>query len=135
MYKKYIFKLLFYRFFAVLSCFIIFGLFQEIAKGEILKFCSINQLFEILHLLVPFIVFQFLPFVYFITLFIVITELYFNNEILFLKTSGLSNLSIIKFFFHFALFILLFSFFISFVYPYSNLKFNQKKIFLQLTTY
>ena len=103
-YEKYIMKLLFARFWVVVFCVSIFGVFQETMKGELLAMCSFGQMMVILPLMLPFILFQFLPFLYFGVLLLVLTEIYSNNELISFKTIGIPNTSMMKVFFKFSCF-------------------------------
>ena len=129
-YQKYIIKLLFSRFFAILFCVSIFGVFQEMAKGELLKICTFWQAVLIIFLLLPMVLFSFLPFVHLGTLFVVLDSLYSNNELISFKAVGLSHRQLIKAFLYFTLFVLGFFVLLGLLYPASNrLFYRQKSIF------
>lgn len=129
-YQKYIIKLLFSRFFAILLCVSIFGVFQEITKGELLKICTFWQALLIIFLLLPMVLFSFLPFVHLGTLFVVLDGLYSNNELISFKAIGLSHRQLMKVFLYFTLFVLGFFVFLGLLYPVSNtLFYRQKSIF------
>lgn len=120
LYKKYILKLLFSRFAAIMLCVSVFGVFQEFAKGKLLLMCTFWQTMLILPLMLPMILFQFLPFIYFGTLLLVQNELYSNNELIGFKTTGLSNRQIMRVFLLFSCFVLFVFVLLGIVYPYTN---------------
>ena len=126
-YEKYILNLLIVRFSIILFFVSIFGIFQEMAKGDILKFCSFWQSIMILPITLPFLLFQFLPFVYFGTLLMVLNKLHSKNELLSLKTIGISNKKITAIFFHFAAIVLLFFILTGLIYPSTNKLFFKLK--------
>ena len=119
-YEKYILNLLLSRFCVILLCVSIFGIFQEMAKGEILAVCSFWQSILILFIMLPFIIFQFLPFIYFGSLLVVLNELYSNNELICFKTIGLSHKQLARVFFKFSRIVLIFFVFLSLLYPATN---------------
>ena len=129
-YQKYIIKSLFSRFFAILLCVSIFGVFQEAAKGELLKICTFWQAILVILLLLPMVLFSFLPFVHLGTLFVVLDDLYSSNELISFKAIGLSHRQLMKIFLYFTLFVLGFFVFLGLIYPASNrLFYRQKSIF------
>ena len=129
-YEKYLIKLLFARFWIILCCTSIFGIFQEMSKGELLAMCSFNEMMLILPLTLPMLIFQFLPFIYLGTLILVLNEIYSNNELISFKVIGFSNKNIMKVFFYFASFVLLFFVFLGVLYPATNkLFFKQRNYF------
>lgn len=125
--NKYILKLLFSRFFTILLFVILFEFFQEITRGHLLQICSFFETIFILPLLVPYIIFQFLPFIFFLTLITTIIKLYSTNELITLKIIGFSHKKLIKLFAYFTCFIIIFSLLISFIYPKTNFLFQNKK--------
>ena len=126
-YEKYIMKLLFARFWVVVFCVSVFGVFQETMKGELLAMCSFGQMMVILPLMLPFILFQFLPFLYFGVLLLVLTEIYSNNELISFKTIGIPNTSMMKVFFKFSCFVLIFFITLAIIYPGSNKLFLKQR--------
>ena len=126
-YQKYIFKLLLSRFTILLFCVSLFGIFQEITKGELLQMCSFWQTVLILPMTLPFIVFQFLPFIYVGCLLLVLNEIYNNNELIGVKTVGISNFQLFKVFLTFLMLVLFFFVILGFVYPVGNRMFYQQR--------
>ena len=127
LYEKYILKLLFSRFSVILFCTSLFGIFQELTKGTLLIMCTFTQMLTILPLLLPMLIFQFYPFVYFIVLLLVLNEIYNGNELVCFKSIGVSYKKLVLIFFYFACFVLLFFVFLAFLYPKTNELFYRKR--------
>jgi len=126
-YEKYLLKLLFSRFGIILFCTSIFGIFQEMSKGELLAMCSFNEMMLILPLTLPMLLFQFLPFIYLGTLILVMNEIYSNNELISFKVIGLSNIKLMRVFFYFSGFMLFFFVFLGILYPATNKFFYKQR--------
>ena len=120
-------KLLFSRFFLIVLCTLIFGVFQEMTKIDSFAMCTFWQSITIIPLFLPMIIFQFLPFIYFGSLLLVLNALYFDNELISLKSIGISNKKMMKIFFYFSSFVLLFFITLSLLYPLTNKLFYKKR--------
>ena len=115
------------RFSVIFFCTSLFVIFQEITKGILLVMCTFIQMLTILPLLLPMLVFQFLPFIYFLTLFLVLSEIYNDNELVCFKSIGISYKKIVLIFCYFACFILLLFVLLAFLYPKTNEIFYKKR--------
>ncbi len=126
-YERYIIKLLFSRFFVVFLCTLIFSVFQEMTKLDSFAMCTFWQTVLIVPLLLPMILFQFLPFIYFGSLLLVLSDLYSSNELIGFKATGISNKQLAKVFFYFSSFILLLFVALSLLYPLTNKFFYRQR--------
>ena len=119
-------KLFLSRFFIITFFALIFGIFQQFSSSSV--YLTTSQLASIIPLFMPYVLFQFIPFIYLGTMMIVMNDIYSNNELVSFKSVSISHNQLVKIFFKISIIIELFALLIINLYPFTLKQYYQKKV-------